>query len=127
GVFATGLNSPANCRFKTLTIGVTTATVSGDKVIATGGATTFPAAAETFPLNVSAGVTLTTSDSVPTPANYTIDFNGASTAISLAGSSVFEGFTVSNVGGSAAASAVSVTGTGVTVDTVILQGTGGTT
>jgi hypothetical protein len=124
GVFATGVNSPADCRFQTLTAAVAVAQGVGNRVIATSAAPPVQFANETFPLNLNGGVTLTTTDAVPTPANYTIQFNSASapTAVSLFVSSVFEGFTVQQSGGNAAASAVAMTGTSGVVDTVVLDG-----
>ena len=129
GLFATGITSPAECRFQKLGDALAVATAGGDRVVATSAGGTGTFSAETFPLTVSAGVTLTTSDTVPTPANYTIEFAsaGAPAAVSLGNSTVFEGFTIANGGGNAAAAAVSLTGTGVTVDTVDLEGTGNST
>jgi Right handed beta helix region len=123
GVFPTGNNSPSNCRFGTLGKGLSLAT-SGNHVVATTATGSATFSAETFPLSVGAGVTLTTSDLTLTPANYTIDFNGAGAAVSLASSSTFEAFTVANAGGNPAASAVSIPGTGVTLARLILEGGG---
>jgi hypothetical protein len=124
GVFPTGINSPSECRFGTLGKALSLATTAGNRVVATSAAMPRSFAAETFPLTVSPGVTLTT-DTPLLPATYTIEFNtGATTGISLAGSSTFEGFTVMDSGGNAAASAVSITGTNATVDTVVLDGAG---
>jgi hypothetical protein len=128
GIYATGLDSPAKCRFKTLGAAVATVTTSGHSIIATksGVSTTF--GAETFPLVVSPGVKLTTSDTFTAPANYTIEFKGAgSPGVVLGSNATFEGFTIANITGAAAATAVSVTGTGATVAGVVLQGTGSTT
>jgi Right handed beta helix region len=126
GIFPTGIDSPAECRFGTLGKALSLATTAGDRVVATTAAPPHPFAGETFPLTVSAGVTLTTSDTVLTPGNYTIDFGsgaGAS-AISLGNSSIVEGFTVASGGGNGAASGISITGTGATVDTVVIEGAG---
>jgi hypothetical protein len=127
-VFPTGINSPASCRFGTLHKALSVATSAGNRVIATSTSVPQIFNSETFPLVVPAGVTLTTSDSVPTPGNYFIGFNtGATAGVSLAASSTIEGFTILNENGNAAAAALVVTGTGATVDMVSLEGTNGTT
>ncbi|HVZ71118.1 MAG TPA: right-handed parallel beta-helix repeat-containing protein, partial [Polyangia bacterium] len=125
GKYPTGLNSPTVCRFASITKGLTVATSSGNQVIATGGGGTF--SSETFPLVVNPGVIVTTSDLPLTPANYTIAFNGAGSAVSLSTGSIFEGFTIANNGGNGSSSAISVTGAGALVSHVALEGTGGTT
>jgi hypothetical protein len=127
GLFPTGVNSPAFCRFATLGKGLSLA-VSGNRVVATSPTPPAVFSAETFPLGVPAGVILTTSDLVPTPANFDIVFNsGATDGVVLASTSTIEGFTILNSGGSTSAVALFVTGAGATVDTVVLDGTGGGT
>jgi len=130
GVFPTGIQSPSQCRYKTLGKALALAVSSGNRVLAATAAANLPASftAETFPLSVASGVTLTTTDGVPTPANYTIAFTSgsATVGVALAGTAVFEGYTFANAGGNAAASAVSLAGNG-TVDTVALEGTSGST
>jgi hypothetical protein len=128
GNFPTGIDSPASCRFLTLGKGLSMA-ASGNRVVAKS--TNIPAdfASETFPLNVPANVTLTTADTVLTPANFNIKFNGGSGihGVILANNSVFEGYTVQNAGGDSMSAAVVISGTGAIVDTVVLDGTGGGT
>jgi hypothetical protein len=127
GVFPTGIDSPVECRYGTLGKALSFATAAGNRVLATG-TTPVVFAAETFPLVVSPGVTLTTANGITFPSSYIIEFNsGATTGVSLGSASIFEGMTFLNSGGNAAASAVSITGTGVTIDTVTLNGTSGTT
>jgi hypothetical protein len=126
-VFPTGINSPAMCRFGTLGKALAQ-TTSGNRVIATSTGLPQIFNAETFPLVVPAGVTLTTSDSVPTPGNYYIGLKAVSTTgVSLGSKSVIEGFTLLNESGNVAAVALGVAGTNVTVDTVTLEGTNGGT
>jgi hypothetical protein len=123
GVFATGVDSPSECRFETLTTALGAATASGDRVVAKSAAPPVYFAAETFPLNVPAGVTVTTADAMLTPANYTIEFNGGTDdAVTLGNTSIIEGVTITQSGGNAAASAISIAGTGAVVDTVTLEG-----
>ena len=78
GVFATGLLNPAVCRMETLT-GALAVAAPGDRVVATGATVGNPAQftatgspSETFPLNIPNGVSVTTTDSAPNPANYEI-------------------------------------------------------
>jgi Right handed beta helix region len=123
GVFATGITSPEACRFTTLTTALANAT-NGNQVVAKSDA---PAKfqGETFPLVVGTGVTLTT-DAPLTPSTYTIVFNGNGSAVTLGTNSVLEGFTIANNNGGAASTAVLVPSTGVSIDTVVLEGTGTT-
>ena len=130
GVFPTGNDSPEECRYGTLGKGLSVA-ASGQRVVAKTDAGNLPTqfVGETFPLTVGGGVTLTTADGVPTPADYTIVYNAAvpTGGVSVGTGSTFEGFTVQNNGGNAASSAVSITGSSATVDTVVLDGANGTT
>lgn len=114
--FPTGLNTPSQCRFKTLTAALTlanAAAVAGPaSVIATGstGAGSEVFNAETFPLNVNSNVTLTTSDLVPTPVNYVIQFTdntSGQSAVVVHDQSAFSAFTVQNVNGAASSVGIS--------------------
>jgi hypothetical protein len=124
GLFATGINSPADCRFKTLGKGLSKV-ASGGSVVATDLSGTATFSGESFPLNVGANVTLTTADGTHNPASYVIAYGGASSAVSLGAGAKLEGFTISNGAGSG--TAVSVAGAGATITHVSLAGTGGTT
>jgi hypothetical protein len=128
GFFPTGVDTPSFCRFATLGKGLSLA-VSGDRVVATSPTPPVTFSAETFPMGVPAGVTLTTSDLTPTPVNYGIVFNsaGATDGVVLASNSTIEGFSIVNSGGNASAVALLAVGTGVTINTVFLDGTGGGT
>jgi hypothetical protein len=105
GVRPTGILDPAVCRFGSLTFALGKV-VSGGRVIATGasvaGSVTFTKSAsgntEKFPLTVPANVTLTTTDTKPTPANYFIRFNDgvATNVVILSDGSVIDGFTINN-------------------------------
>lgn len=92
-------------------------------VIATSANPPVAFTGETFPLVVKAGVTLTTADATPTPANYTIEFNdaAAATAVSLAGGLSITGFRVAQAG-TAAGSAVSCTAGAVSLSSLFLTG-----
>jgi hypothetical protein len=126
-IFPTGISSPPSCRFGTLGKALSQAT-AGSRVVATSTSVPQTFNAETFPLVVPAGVTLTTSDSLPTPGDYVIGFNSSAPAgVMLGSSSTIEGFTILNENGNATAAALVVTGAGATVDTVTLEGTNGTT
>ena len=124
GVFPTGNDSPEECRYGTLGKGLSFAT-AGNRVVAKTDAGHAAFSAETFPLDVPSGVTLTTADAMLTPTDYTIDFTnvGGSTAgVVLANGSTVEGFTIQDSGAAGAASAILITGAGATVDTVVLEG-----
>jgi hypothetical protein len=104
--FPTGAQTPAQCRFKTLTatlsVASAAATTQGSaKAIATGatGLVVEVFANETFPLDVMPNVTLTTTDTTPTPANYVINFNDNTlnrSAVVVHDAASFSGFTVQN-------------------------------
>ena len=106
--FPTGINSPAQCRFKTLTSALTlanAAAVAGPAtVLATGqtGVGTEVFNAETFPLNVNTNVTLSTTDVAPTPANYIINFTDSTAgqnAVIVHDLGSLSGMTIQNVNG----------------------------
>ena len=104
--YATGAQSPPECRFKTLGQALAKATAYGQAatVRATGaGATPMvfsKAKGETFPLEVTPGVTLATTDSPPVPANYVISVDDASApaGVDLHDGAAFLGMTVQSAG-----------------------------
>ncbi len=132
GVWPTGIQSPAQCRFGTLTFALAKA-AAGDTVEATGATPmTFTRQntgnSETFPITVPAKVTLTTSDATPTPANFVIAFDDgtAASAVTLASGATIQGYEITAAsGGNTAASALSCNSGPVTVNTVDLEGGGG--
>jgi hypothetical protein len=139
GAFPTGIQSPAQCRFGTITFALTKAPAGGS-VIATGPTpmtfTQQPVGttgnSETFPIDIPNGITLTTSDATPTPANYLISFNSgtAANAVTLGTGSTIQGFSIENAGGNAAAPALLCTAGAATingVDLLAAAATGSTT
>jgi hypothetical protein len=127
GVVPTGIQLPANCRWGTLSKGLSVVPAAG-RVIATSASAPVTFAGETFPLNVPAGVQLTTSDATPTPANYTINFNSGSAvnAVVLASGSTLQGYALTNTSGNAAASGIACSAGTATVNTVDIDGSGTT-
>ncbi|HEX3697719.1 MAG TPA: right-handed parallel beta-helix repeat-containing protein [Polyangia bacterium] len=131
GVFATGIQSPAQCRLPTLTkgLGVAASTAGVTRVVAIADAPPAAFNAEpSFPLNVPAGVLLTTADATPTPANYKVNFNSATNiAVLLADKSEIQGFTLQNVSGSASGVMVNALPSAqVTLDNVVIDAHGTT-
>jgi hypothetical protein len=127
-LFPTGAQNPPACRLRSLTKAVNTVITPGDRIIAITAAPPGTFSAETFPLTVSAGITLTTADASPTPANYVIQFTAiGGSAVALSTGSALSGFTIDNVvnGGmvNAAAAVTCSVGT-VTVNGVALDGSG---
>jgi hypothetical protein len=130
----TGLETPALCRFKSVTEALLqTGSGTGHMVVrATGW--TGPAGppvifAEAGPISIPAGVTLTTSDAPLTTNNYVLqapDTGPASSFVSLAAGATLSGWEVRNE--SATADAIGTNcGTGtamVIVDSVKVSGTG---
>ncbi|MDP1829134.1 MAG: right-handed parallel beta-helix repeat-containing protein [Archangium sp.] len=114
--FPSGLQSPAQCRFRTLTSALTlanAAVVSGGSanVIATGATstTTVTFNAESFPLVLQPNVTLSTTDAVQAPGNYVVAFNGAgAAAFTLHDASTVTGMLVQQVSGAGTAAGVTV-------------------
>ena len=113
--YPTGIQSPAKCRFKTLTAALIQGNAAGalgtGTVIATGstGAGSEVFDGETFPLNVGSNVTLTTSDNTPTPANYRIDYNDNTplrSAVIVHDLGHLTGFTIQNVSGAVNSSGI---------------------
>ena len=77
GVFPTGIQSPAACRYASLTNGLTKVGAPG-RVIAISASLPATFGGETFPLNVPAGVTVMTADATFNTTDYAIDFSGGS-------------------------------------------------
>ena len=109
GVVPTGALTPPACRFRTLGRGLQAARASGMRVIAATASPPAAFAAESFPLTVPSGVTLTTGDVTFNPASYTIRFTSttAPAAVVLGAGAALEGYTVQTATGNAAAAAVS--------------------
>ena len=105
--FPSGLQSPAQCRFRTLTAALTVANaavISGGTatVLATGATSTSTAtfAAESFPLVVQPNVSVSTTDAVQAPGNYIVAFNSpAAAAFTLHDQSSLSGFILQQVTG----------------------------
>ena len=115
--FPSGLLSPAQCRFRTLTSALTlanAAVVSGGtaNVLATGatGTSTVTFASETFPLVVQPNVTVSTTDATQAAGNYILSFNGvsASSAFLLHDLSTLSGFIVQQVSAPGTAAGITV-------------------
>ena len=121
-LFATGVASPVDCRFVTLGAALGAATTPGNRVIASSANLPAFFSHEAFPLSVSPGVTLM-GEVVSMSGNYVVDFNtGAASAIVLGDTSTVEGLSLEQLGGNVAASAILMSGTGATVDTVVMDG-----
>lgn len=122
-VFPTGIQSPAQCRFQSLTKALSTANLT--RVIAVSAAPPVSFAGETLPLAIPNGVTLTTADTSATPANYTLSFDSASasSAVVLGAGSTLRGLTIlSSSSAAPAASLVACSAGAATVNTVVLDG-----
>jgi hypothetical protein len=119
-----GANTPAACRYKTITKALGAVTSTRRRVVATTAAPPATFSSETFPLVLPANVTLDTADGTPTPANYTIDFDSATatSAITMSDGSILEGFTVRAANGNAAADTISCNAGAVTVRSCVLVG-----
>ncbi|HUB06430.1 MAG TPA: right-handed parallel beta-helix repeat-containing protein, partial [Myxococcales bacterium] len=132
GIFPTGLQSPAQCSFGTLTNALAVAGGAGGAQTVEAEGTppaTFTKQAtgnsETFPITVPAGVTLTTTDPTPNPVDFVVSFDdtAAPHAVILGGAgAAIQGFTIANAGGNAAADALSCTTGAVTVNAVDVDG-----
>jgi hypothetical protein len=119
GLFPTGIQSPAACRYATLTNGLTKVGAPG-RVIAISANLPATFGGETFPLNVPAGVSVMTADATFNASDYVIAFSGAPQAVVLNNGTALRGFSI-NGGGAAAALITCSAGTTV-VDTVSLTG-----
>ena len=115
--FPSGLQSPAQCRFRTLTTALALANAAAAvgpsaNVIATGATSTVTVtfANETFPLVLQPNVTLSTTDVVQAPANYIVAFNAAgSSAFLLHDASTVTGMLLQQVSGAAGSPGVATT------------------
>jgi hypothetical protein len=119
-VFPTGIQTPAACRYASLTNGLTKVPTPG-RVIAISAVPPVTFAGETFPLTIPASVSVLTADAVFTPANYVIDFNAGTTAVMMSNGTALRGFTVLN-GTAVSQALVSCTAGSATLDTVVLNG-----
>ena len=105
--FPSGLQTPAQCRFRTLTTALTVANAAvvsgGTATVLATGATSLATAtfnAESFPLVVQPNVSVGTTDGVPAPGNYIVAFNaGAAAAFTLHDQSSLTGFIIQQVSG----------------------------
>ena len=121
-VFPTGIQTPAACRYASLTNGLTKIPVQhAGRVIAISAVTPVTFAGETFPLTIPTGVSVLTADAVFTPGNYVINFNAGTTAVKMSNSSALRGFTVLN-GAAVSQALVSCTAGSAILDTVDLEG-----
>ncbi|WP_242340554.1 right-handed parallel beta-helix repeat-containing protein [Anaeromyxobacter sp. SG66] len=107
GPAPTGADTPAQCRFRSLTEAIGVAAPAGGTVIAKGGASgehvAFGSATgEVLPLDLPAGVTLT-SDSSGSGAEYAIllDDAAATAAVRMHAGATLAGFAIENVVGDA--------------------------
>src|SRR4029077_6275401 len=75
GVRPTGVQTPPECRFATLTKGLSKV-ASGGRVVAISAALPVSFTTETFPLRIPAHTTLTTADGLPVPADFVITGTG---------------------------------------------------
>jgi hypothetical protein len=123
-VVPNGANTPAACRYKSITKALTAVTSTRRRVVATTASPPATFSDETFPLALAANVTLDTVDATPTPSNYTIAFDSATatSAITMADGSTLEGFTVTAASGNANASVISCSAGAVTVRGSVLVG-----
>ena len=121
GLFPTGIQSPAACRYATLTNGLTKVGAPG-RVIAVSANLPATFGGETFPLNVPAGVTVMTADATFNASDYVISFSSGSTAVVLNNGTALRGFSIN---GSGAANALVACSAGTTIlDTLSLNGNG---
>ncbi|HVZ86302.1 MAG TPA: hypothetical protein VHG72_04995, partial [Polyangia bacterium] len=122
GLFPTGLQTPAACRYATLTNGLAKVGTPGRVIAITANPPT-AFGEETFPLAVPAGVSLLTADASFNPFDYVIDYAGGPTpALTLANGTAFRGFEI--VGTGAAPAMVACSAGMTTLDTVLLNGSG---
>jgi hypothetical protein len=123
GVFPTGIQTPAACRYASLTNGLTKVGAPG-RVIAISASLPAAFAGETFPLNIPDGVTVMTADATFNTSDYAIDVAGGVTnGIVLGKGSALEGFTVDATNSATTLVFCGVTGTAL-LDTVSLLGNG---
>ncbi len=119
GLFPTGIQSPAACRYATLTNGLTKVGAPG-RVIAISANLPATFGGEMFPLNIPAGVSVMTADATFNASDYVIAFGGATEAVILNNGTALRGFSIN---GSGTAAALVVCNAGSTVlDTLFLNG-----
>jgi filamentous hemagglutinin len=119
GLFPTGIQSPAACRYATLTNGLTKVGAPG-RVIAISATLPATFGGETFPLNIPAGVSVMTADATFNASDYVIAFGGAAEAVILNNGTALRGFSIN---GSGTAAALIVCNAGSTIlDTLLLNG-----
>jgi hypothetical protein len=124
GVFPTGLQTPASCRYASLTKGLAVVGSPG-RVIAISAVLPVSFGGESFPLAIPASVSLLTADAAFNPADYAIAFGGGTTAVTLANGSALRGFSV--VASGNAQALVSCSTGSVVLDTLLLNGNGSVT
>jgi hypothetical protein len=136
GYAPTGVLTPAVCSYATLHEALSAAEgFFTGRAIASGGTSATPAvfSAEPLPLPIVGGTTLTTSDDPALggtgfdPRRYIIAMNNAGVSYSVFARSggAFSGFTLRN-SGTSTGSAVVCNGSGVSLDSLILDGLSGT-
>jgi hypothetical protein len=119
GLFPTGIQSPAACRYATLTNGLSKVGAPG-RMIAISANLPATFGGETFPLNVPAGVNVMTADATFKASDYVIAFSGGPAAVVLNNGTALRGFSIS---GSGAAATLIACSAGTTVlDTLSLTG-----
>jgi len=101
GKTPTGVDTPAACRYRSLTAALEAASAhTNPKIMIMGGAATFSAAAtgETFPLTVPAGATLTGAENPLDPAKHviSIDDSAATEGVHLQDGATLAGVTIQN-------------------------------
>jgi hypothetical protein len=119
GLFPTGVEGPAACRYASLTYGLGKVGSPG-RIIAISATPPVTFTGETFPMAIPTGVSLMTADATFNAANYIISYGGGTTAVTLANGSALRGFTVSATSGATALASCSAGS--VTLDTVLLSG-----
>jgi len=135
-VALTGVSSPVNCTFASITTAIDSAETrglgAGARIILTGATASVPAAFtnEAYPLDVPAGLTITTSDDPAlggaglNAAHYLVRFGGsAATALAVHGGGV-KGISVTNARTVAATRMVACDGGTNVFDAVTLDGQG---
>ncbi len=132
GLFPTGIQSPAACRYGTLTNGLSKVGAPG-RVIAISANLPATFGGETFPLNVPAGVIVMTADATFKASDYVIAFSGGPAAVVLNNGTALRGFSISGSGtaatliacsaGTTVLDTLSLTGNNTVTDGVDLGGT----
>jgi len=121
GVYPTGVQGPAACRYASLTYSLTKVGSPG-RIIAISANPPVTFSGETFPLAIPTSVSVITADAVFNASNYIISYGGGTTAVTLANGSALRGFEIDASGGANAIARCSAGS--VTLDTVVLGGGG---